>query len=522
MPATPAQLGARALRKIDIGLIAESSRTPAGPPVSADAAAARVVRLLGLPVAEDARPPGLGTVARAELARRALRAQQVNPVANAVPQGGTVPASVPARRGLLLLGVNPQDAPGAASGESIGFASLAAEVLQKLAVIGEGETPNADQQALATARVTEVHDTLVALGYAAWPLDAIPLAVAAHYVTMACNLLAPAFGLPASLEAFVAAQEMIRAQALTGGIAQARAEQRVASIHDMLTAEGLADWPASAIPLALVDAYAAMVAHDMAPVQGKQADAAAQGAAMAAVRRHVLSGPRGQALAEQEVDAVHDALAAQGIVSWPVSAVPVAHAGHYAAMAAYLLAPILGREAGKGAWEAGEAAIRRAAVVSGATARAKERIVSVAGELSALGMADWDADAIPAALADAVTDLAAQQIGPEFGRAYDPKMYAAAEARIRRTVMGGPRGQALAEQKVRAVQKHLEARGLARWTIYDVPPWAEEPIVFMAATWLAPECDVRPDPAWWAGAERDLMRAVALPSQREPVIGCYF
>jgi hypothetical protein len=88
--------------------------------------------------------------------------------------------------------------------------------------------------------------------------------------------------------------------------------------------------------------------------------------------------------------------------------------------------------------------------------------------------------------------------------------------------MGGPAGQALAEQKIRAVQYSLEARGRARWTLFDIPSWAEEPLVLMAATLLAPECGVKADPNWYAAAEMDLMRIVSLPSERQPVRATYF
>jgi hypothetical protein len=39
---------------------------------------------------------------------------------------------------------------------------------------------------------------------------------------------------------------------------------------------------------------------------------------------------------------------------------------------------------------------------------------------------------------------------------------------------------------------------------------------------LAPECGVKADPNWSELAERDLMRIVSLPSEREPVRATYF
>jgi len=528
--ATVTQLGARALRKIGLALIPASAVAAAGPVLTSQDVAGRVARQLGVPVAAADWPASNGTVTLAEMGTRTARALGGNP---AGPQVVTslVPAFDPARRALLLLGVNPQDVAGLASGAATDFAALAKQALAKLTVTAADEMPSNEDQALATSQVVAVHDALVSLDYVAWPLSAVPLSVAPHYIAMTAHLLGPYFGLPGNAEAYAEALEMIRRQALTGPVAQARAENRVATVHDMLVSAGLATWLLNAIPLALADAYASMTAALLAPVFGKAPDPAAQDATMAAARRFVLSGYRGQALAEQEVAAAHDALVTQGIVSWPLAAVPVAHAAHYVTMASATLAPALGvrqdapdRQVSRADYEAAESSIRKAAVIAGVALRAADRVRAIASELSALGLADWDADHIPAYLADAVTDLAVQQMGPEFGKPFDLQMYAAMESRIRRTVMGGPLGQALAEQKVKAVHADLEARGRVRWTLYggDLPVWAEEPYVSMAAALLAPEFEVKADPNLWQMGDMMLTRGISVPSLRRPVVVPYF
>lgn len=530
MAATVPQLGARALRKIGLALIPASTVAAAGSSLTSQDVAGRVARQFGVPVAAADWPASAGTVTLAELGTRTARALGGNPAGPQVVTSLAL-ASDPARRALLLLGVNPQDTAGASSGATTDFAGLATQALVRLTVIASDEMPFTADQALATSQVVAVHDMLVSLDYAAWPLSAVPLSVAPHYIAMTAHLLGPYFGLPGSADAYAEALEMIRRQSLTGPIAQARAENRVATVHDMLVSAGLATWLLNAIPLALADAYAAMTAALMAPVFSKPADQAAQEALMAAARRFVLSGPRGQALAEQEVAAAHDALVTQGIVSWPLSAVPVAHAAHYVTMASATLAPTLGvrqdapdRQVSRADYDAAEGAIRKAAVIAGVALRAADRVRAIASEMSALGLADWDADHIPAYLADAVTDMAVQQMGAEFGKSFDPQMYAAMESRIRRTVMGGPLGQALAEQKVIAVHADLDARGRTRWTIYggDLPTWAEEAYVFMAAALLAPECDVKVDPGWWQMGDMMLTRAISVPSLHRPVVAQYF
>ena len=88
--------------------------------------------------------------------------------------------------------------------------------------------------------------------------------------------------------------------------------------------------------------------------------------------------------------------------------------------------------------------------------------------------------------------------------------------------MGGPAGQALAEQKVRAVHYDLDVRGKVRWSLFDIPDFAEEPYVYMAAYLLSPECGMKADPNWWIEPEKQVDRAVAVPASREPVRATYF
>ena len=429
MTATPAQLGARALRKLGIAIVADAQRPGAGPVSTVLDVAGRVMRELGVPVSDASRSAVAPPVGKAEIASRALRMVGIDP---AVMAGGSFN-----------------------SGAVFGFAVVAREALLKLSVIGSDETPTPADLQTAVDRVINVHNQLVELDYVTWTLDAIPSAYVEHYVTMVCNLLGPQFGRAITAETFTAAQEMIR--------------------------------------------------------------------------RIALAGARGQAFAEAKVVSVHDGLNVAGVVSWTVDQVPAAHAEDYAAMTATLLGPLFDRlqdAASRGVdaseWAAAEARIRKASVIRGSFERAQDRVRAIQSELNALGLVSWDANSIPAAAADAMASMAAMQLGPEFGRPMDGKEYAALEARIRRISMGGKAGQALAEQKVRAVQASLEARGHARWSLYDIPTYAEEPIVFMAAAWLGPECGVPADPMWWQMGEHMLMQAIEVPTLYRPVMATYF
>ena len=306
-------------------------------------------------------------------------------------------------------------------------------------------------------------------------------------------------------------------------------EGRVINVHNQLAEMDYVTWTLYAIPSAYVEHYVTMTCNLLGPQYGKPLAPEAFITAQETIRRIALSGARGQAFAEAKMVSVHEGLNAAGLVAWNVNHVPAAHAEDYAAMVATLLGPLfdhLQDAASRGVdqteWTTAEARIRKAAVIRGSYERAQGRVQAVQAELNALGLVSWDADHIPAAASDALASMAAMQMGPEFGRTMDAKAYAEMQARIRRISMGGAAGQALAEQKVRAVQASLEARGHARWTIHDVPLYAEEPLVFMAATWLAPECGVPADPAWWAAAELDINRIISLPSEREPVRASYF
>lgn len=428
MAVSVAQLGARALRKLGIAIVADASRPAAAAVTSAAAVAARVLLELGIPVAEADRPAAVGTVTQADLASRALRAVGINPA----PIGS-----------------------GTATGITYTASALATAALEKLSVIASDEAPSATDQALALARVNDAHDILAGADFITWSAAAVPASVAEFYIVMAVQLLAPSFGKLANMDAFVQAQAMVRQQSLSGAFGQTIASGKVSEVHEQLNALGLVNWTIAAVPQAQAANYVALTAALLAPVFSYQQDAQ-------------------------------------------------------------------GRQVDKAAADAAEANIRRAAVIRGAQARAADKVAAVQSELNALGLVTWDTNSIPAALVDPLAQMAVMQMGPEFGRAMDPKLYAFNEDRVRRVAMGGPAGQALAEQKVRAVHYSLDARGRVRWDLYSIPTFAEEDYVLMAAVLLGPECGVKADPNWSVMAEMDLMRIVSLPSDREPVRATYF
>ena len=295
MTATVTQLGARALRKIGIAIVADTDR-----------------------------PAPAAIVAQAELASRALRAVGINPA----PIGT-----------------------GTATGITYAGPALATAALLKLAVIASDETPSSTDQAEALTRVSDVHDVLAGADYVTWALAAVPADVAEFYIIMTANLLAPQFGKPANMDAFTGAQGMVRAQALSGTYGQTLAVAKVAEVHEVLNAAGLVSWAVSAVPSGLAEAYVRMTAALLAPIFGYQQDAPGRAAdkagwddGLASARRAaVISG--GLALAEQKIQAVHYSLEARGRTRWTLYDLPVYVEEDYVLLAAVLLAPECGVKA---------------------------------------------------------------------------------------------------------------------------------------------------------------------------------
>lgn len=642
MSATVSQLGARALRKLGVALVAAANQPLPGPTFTALDVVSRVLRDMGILTSDADRPASLGTVGQVELGARVCRAVAINPIAGtvstdttdlstiairalrasgtnpisgiALPIGIVTPDEI-ARRALRSLGVNPVDTTGAVSGLSYTQAQVGTMMLLKLAIIAADETPASFDQAYAESKVVAVHDELVGLNMVSWGLSAVPASVVEYYVILAALQAAPGYGKSvaslgtgsvsksASSEVVESSKQAIFQQALSGTFGQQRAVARVGSVqdeiasagladwvvntiptyaadiyvsmvaallamehgrpadpkahddgigqlrrivlsgprgaalandraqtvHSNLVAKGLADWAGIAIPVGVADAYVLMVMQELGPVYGRPMDMPAMLAAEDDVRRVVLSGPRGQALAETKVQATQDALNALGLVTWAVSAVPMSYADDYVAMATTLFLPVVRGprvpgeiQADAAVWSGAVDRIRAGEMVRGAPDRALAKIRAVHDELNDSNLVSWSISAIPGSMVDAYASMAVGMMREEAGKAPDVGIMQAGMERVRALVMGGVAGQALAEQKVRAVHSRLDAMGRARWSLYDLPQEIEQPYVDMAAFWLAPEFGIKADPSWWALADMDITRIISLPSRNQPVQADYF
>ena len=304
MSQTPDQLGQRALRKLGFALVANAGRPGAGATYAAGDVVTQVMRDLGVVTTEAERVGVLPPVTRTEIAARGLRLVRINPVSagliSAVSYG---PADI-APRALRQVGVNPADLASVATGIVYTKAQIGTMILRKLAVVGSDENPSVFDQAEAEIHVAAVHDTLAALDYVNVAISGVPANIAEYYVIMAANLAAPAFGKIPNMQVYAEAQDAIRLMSLSGAVAESRAEARVITAHDMLSAEGLTDWSVIAIPSYCLEAYVSIVAALIGPVHGRPYAPEAVAEGIARVRRIVLSGPRGQVIAEAHVISV--------------------------------------------------------------------------------------------------------------------------------------------------------------------------------------------------------------------------
>jgi len=376
---------------------------------------------------------------------------------------------------------------------------------------------------LAEEKVVSAHQTLAALGFITWASGAIPLYAADYYAIIAANLLAPVIGMPADDAALQSAQDALRKIALSGSGGQALAEIEVNAAHQVLNAQGFVTWETTSIPPSVAAHYALMVATRLAPVYGRQMPEDGYTGAMGLIRRIILSGTTGDNLAEDKAIAAHEMLAASGIVTWSSTTIPLYATDHYAVMAAHMLAPTIGMAGDAAAFQAAQDALRVLALSGAAGQALAEAEVTAAHQtLNGLGYVSWAITAVPESVASHYATMTAVRLAPAFGRAASEDVYANAVGLVRRIIMSGATGQAMAEEKIRAAHASLDARGLTRWTLTTVPDYVEEPLVMIAAEMLAPEVGQPAMPGLALAGEREIRRVIALPTAGGAVKAAYF
>jgi hypothetical protein len=155
-------------------------------------------------------------------------------------------------------------------------------------------------------------------------------------------------------------------------------------------------------------------------------------------------------------------------------------------------------------------------------ALALDKVASVHAALDAQALVWWDGTAVPRAFVEEFTKLAAAAAASSFGKATDPAVIALLEGRVRRGVMGIA-SHDIAVEAVMAVHNDLAAKGIARWTSFDIPDMAALPMEMLAAYALAPKFPpAEQDKNEVAQAMRTLFAITALPTSGERVCAEYF
>ena len=526
MTATVAQLAARALRKTGLSPVALASRPSSGSTVTLAVIAANTLRLLGVnPVAEASATANSGTKAIADIARMIMQRLGL------IPRGATVLSGVAietpddiAERVLRMLGANPiSEADATANSGTTTVAAVATRALRRLNVVAADETPVSADTTLAEEKVTAVHEMLAATNLVTWASSVIPNHVAEHYTIMAAHLIAPAFGVVVDAAMFDAALAGVRRIALSGQNAQNSAVTEVAFAHEILVGLGIAPWDYTEIPRTVAAQYVIMAATRLSSTYGVSLPESGYTDAIATVRRVVVSAGNGTDISVEHARQVHDMLAAENLITWADSAVPYYAVEHYVAIGAHYMAPLVGMPADQSGHDAAMAAMRRISLSGSAGQTLAEAEVTAAHQtLNSLGYVTWTLSAIPESAATHYATMAASRLAPAIGKPADDAGYASAVTLMRQFAMAGATGQAIAEEKVRAAHASLDARGLTRWTMLDLPDYAEEPLVMMAAELLAPEVGQPPLPGLYVAGEREIRRLIALPSAGTAVQAVYF
>jgi hypothetical protein len=149
------------------------------------------------------------------------------------------------------------------------------------------------------------------------------------------------------------------------------------------------------------------------------------------------------------------------------------------------------------------------------------KVASVHASLDAQGVVWWSSDAMPRAFTEEYTKLAAAMAASSFGKSVDPAVVALLEGRVRKGAMVLSADDN-AQQAVQAVHDDLVMRGVARWSVFDIPDAAGVSYSILAANRLAPLFGMDPNPRDGAAAEVALARYVALPTSGEVVAAAYF
>jgi hypothetical protein len=229
-----------------------------------------------------------------------------------------------------------------------------------------------------------------------------------------------------------------------------------------------------------------------------------------------------QALMLDRVASVHASLFVHGQALWTLATIPRAFAEEYVKLTAAYGASAFGKAVQPEMVQLLETRVRTGAIVMTADVPFMlDKIASVHAALDAQGSVFWTGDAIPRAFVEDYVKLTVAYASASFGKPADPQLVKLAESRIRAGVMV-IRSQDAAIQAVQAIHDDLVSRGIARWTVFDIPEAVADSYVMLAAQRLAPLFGGQVSPQEMRQAEVSIFRYVALPMSGETMVGSYF
>jgi hypothetical protein len=226
-------------------------------------------------------------------------------------------------------------------------------------------------------------------------------------------------------------------------------------------------------------------------------------------------------LARDALTAVHNALVGQGAVDWTTAAITTAVSEEYAGLTSAHLAPSFGKASDPALVPMLEGRIRTVSKVKRAYNQALAAVQQVQASLISQANVGWDNNGIPTAVATEYTTLVAAVLASSFGQKTDPAQTEIMEKRVRRMaqILAAPES---AEAAVQSVHDVLVARGLARWSVWDIPVACEISYEMLAANRLAPLFDQKADAGEEVLATRTLLQIIALPTSGEIMRAVYF
>ena len=221
-------------------------------------------------------------------------------------------------------------------------------------------------------------------------------------------------------------------------------EDKLASVHGSLFAQGIASWDVSVIPRAFAEEHVKLTAAMAASSFGKTVDPAIVALLEGRVRAGATVMNADMPFMLGKVASVHASPDAQGVVWWSGDAVPRAFLQEYTKLTVANAAASFGKQIDPAAVAALEARVRKGAMVLSADDNANQAVQAVHDDLVMRGCARWTTWDIPDALTDPYVVLAADNLAPLFGLDTDPKDTALAMVSIYRFIALPSSGETVA------------------------------------------------------------------------------